>query len=159
MYRLIKCSILLVASLLATKAAHSQADTIHARSVGQHGFMDSDWYICSSWDVYKKYANLIEDDAVAAFALADRDCTKVRDQTEVIVEDTSYLSLGSHGAICVRPIGSPDCGWTLSGAVMLARCKPFYKLKDPSMQANMMCVPREYADNPQRPWSYGYSGE
>ena len=155
MSKFLGCAVLIAASFLASRSAHATNNPF-ATSVGQHGYMDSDWYICSSWDVYKRYQELMKDDFVAALVLADRDCTKVRDQTEVVVEDTSYFS---RGAICVRPIGQPDCGWVLPGAVLLARCKPFYKLKDASMQANMMCVPREHADNPQRPWSFGYSGE
>jgi hypothetical protein len=151
-----KCAVFIAVSVLTTEAAHS-ANNPFASSVGQHGFMDSDWYICSSWDVYKRYQELMKDDGVAALVLADRDCTKVRDQTEVVVEDTN--SWWGPYAICVRPIGQPDCGWTLHGAVMLARCKPFYKVKDPNMRANMMCVPREHPDNPQRPWDYGYAGD
>jgi hypothetical protein len=160
MSRFVTCAVLIAASFLATGPAHS-ANNVFAGSIGQHGFMGSDWYICSSWDVYKRYDKLMKDDAVAALALADRDCTKVRDQTEVVVEDTSNFNLWSpnHGAICVRPIGSPDCGWVLPGAVMLADCKPFYKLKDPDMRAKMMCVAREHPDNPQRPWSFGYAGD
>jgi hypothetical protein len=158
MSKFLKCAVLIAASVMAARSAHS-ANNVFASSIGQHGFMDSDWYICPSWDVYKRYQSLMKDDSVAALVLADRDCTRVRDQTEVVVEDTSYLNLLSRAAICVRPIGSPDCGWTLPGAVMLANCKPFYKLKDPNMQANMMCVAREHPDNPQRPWSFGYAGD
>jgi hypothetical protein len=118
--RFLQCAVLIAATLLVTKAAHSESDTIHARSVGQHGFMDSDWYICPSWDTYEKFEKLIKlpgEDAQSAFVLADRQCMKVRDQTEVVVEDTSYWSLLKRAAICVRPIGQPDCGWTLPGAV------------------------------------------
>ena len=85
------CVVLIAASLLITRAANSQPDTIHPRTIGQHGFMDEDWYICPSWDVYKKFQNLLKlqpvEDAQAGFVLADRDCIKVRDQTEVVVED------------------------------------------------------------------------
>lgn len=158
MSRFLRGVVLIAASVVSATTAYS-ADNVFAGSVGQHGFMDSDWYICSSWNAYKKWDKLMKDDVAAANVLADRDCTRVRDQTEVVVEDTSYLSLGSHGAICVRPMGQPDCGWTLPGAVTLARCKPFYKLKDPIKRANMVCVPREHPDNPQRPWTFGYSGE
>jgi hypothetical protein len=152
-----KCAALIAATLLLTQTAHSEGDTIHARSVGQHGFMDSDWYICSSWDTYEKFEKLLKlqpaEDAQAAFVLADRDCTKVRDQTEVVVEDTTFWDL--HGSICVRPIGQPDCGWVLPGAVTLARCTPTYN----GVGVGMTCVPRENQDNPQRLWSYGYSGK
>jgi hypothetical protein len=153
MSKFLRFAVLVAASFLANRSAHS-ANSPFANSTGQHGFMDSDWYICSSWDVYKRYQELMKDDSVAALVLADRDCTKVRDQTEVVVEDTSYLSLGSHGAICVRPIGQPDCGWTLPGAVTLALCKPAYVSQD----APLACVPRKAPDNPQRPWNFGYSG-
>ena len=155
MSKCMQCVVLIAAGVLVTGTAYS--GDVFARSKGQHGFMGQDWYICQSWDVYKRVQELMKDDGVAALKLEDRDCTKVRDQTEVVVEDTSpWWTLKF--AICVRPIGSPDCGWTLPGAVMLARCKAFYKLKDPDMQANMMCVPRDQPDNPQRPWSFDYSG-
>lgn len=148
-------------SLLLSRTAHSEPDLIHAGSVGQHGFMEFDWYICPSWDVYEKFEKLlsergnVEDTGQAAFVLADRDCIKVRDQTEVVVEATSRWTWGSHGAICVRPIGQPDCGWTLPGAVTTARCQPHYVSKDEPLT----CVPRKNPDNPQRPWSFGYSGK
>ena len=154
-----RLAVLVAFSVLMISAAHSEPDTIHVTTVGQHGFMQEDWYICPSWDVYQKFEKLSKlqpaEDAQAAFILADRDCIKVRDQTEVVVEDTSYWSLLTRAAICVRPIGQPDCGWTLPGAVTVARCTPTYNGKS----AEMTCVPREHPDNPQRPWSAGYSGK
>ena len=91
----------------------------------------------------------MKDDAVAGGVLAERDCKKVRDQTEVVLEETSWWP----DAICVRPIGQPDCGWTLPGSVTSALCKPTYS------GAEMTCVPRQHPDNPQRPWSFSYSGK
>ena len=146
----ILCASLIFASLLATGAAHSEADHIHARGVGQHGFMDFDWYVCPSWDVFKKFEALLKKDAQAAFVLADRDCKKVRDETEVVVEDTDW----THSTLCVRPIGQPDCGWVLPGFVTVALCKPFY-----NEDQSMTCVPRVGRNDPQRPWRAGYSGK
>ena len=117
------CVVLIAANLLVTKAANSQPDTMHPRTFGQHGFMLRDQYICLSWDVFQKFNKLLKNDTEAALVLADRDCQKVRDQTEVVVED-SNLRLFSWGtaAICVRPLGSPDCGWVLAGAATVERC-------------------------------------
>jgi hypothetical protein len=156
MSKFLQCAVLIAASFFVTWSACS-AEDVFAGSVGQHGFMASDWYICPSWDVFKKFEKLFkEPDAVegaqAALVLADRDCIKVRDQTEVIVEDTGYW--WGPFAICVRPVGTPDCGWVLPGAVTTARCKPYA-----SQNPNMSCVPRKEPDNPQRPWSFGYSGK
>jgi len=153
MSRFLKCAVLIAASLLVTTAAHSEADTIHARVVGQHGFMDSDWYVCPSWDVFKRFQTLLKEEGEAAFVLANRDCTKVRDQTEVIVEDTNFL--WGPSATCVRPIGLPDCGWLLVGYVTTALCQPTYVSSDQPLK----CVLRKDQDNPQRPWSAGYSGK
>ena len=142
-------------ALLCTGTAHA-ADSIFARNVGQHGFMARDWYICPSWDVYKKLEKLFKlqpvADAQAALVLADRDCIKVRDQTEVVIEDTNLL--WGPDAICVRPIGQPDCGWVLPGAVTTERCTPTV-----SAGPDMTCVPRRSPDNPQRPWSLNFSGK
>ena len=41
--RFLQCAVLIAATLLRTQTAHS-ADSVYASSVGQHGFMDSDWY-------------------------------------------------------------------------------------------------------------------
>jgi hypothetical protein len=152
MSKILECAVLMAASLLLTTAAHSEADHIHAGTVGQHGFMDADWYLCSSWDIYRKYDRLMKDDAAAAVILADRDCTKVRDQTEVVVEDTN--TFWRPYGVCVRPIGQPDCGWVLPGFVTTALCKPVYVSRDKSMT----CAARKTSDDPQRPWSAGYSG-
>jgi hypothetical protein len=148
-------TVFICVALLCSGTAHA-ADNIFARTVGQHGFMANDWYICPSWDVYKKFRNLLKlpgEDAQAGFVLADRDCIKVRDQTEVVVEDTNFL--WGPAAICVRPIGQPDCGWVLPGAVTTERCIPTYV----SAGVDMTRVPRKSADNPQRPWSFGFSGK
>ena len=151
MFRFATC-VLTIAGLSGVGPAHSEPDTIHARSIGQHGYIDSDWYICRSWDVYKKFNTLINDDTKAAFVLADRDCEKVRDQTEVVVEDTNWF-FGD--AICVRPVGLPDCGWVLPGAVTTARCTP----TSISSDQTMTCVPRKNRDDPQRPWRFGFEGK
>jgi len=153
MFRKVKCALLIAVSLLVTKVAHSEADTIHARVVGQHGFMDTDWYVCPSWDVFQKFNKLLKDDAEAAFVLGDRDCIKVREETEVVVEDTNYF--WGPAATCVRPIGSPDCGWVLVGYVTTALCQPVYV----SIGQGLRCVARKEQDNPQRLWSAGYSGK
>ncbi len=151
MSKILQCATLIFASLLASGAAHSEADHIHAQSIGQHGFMDADWYVCPSWDAYQRFKTLLKEDAIAAFALADRDCKKVRDAAEVVVEDTDW----THSTLCVRPIGQPDCGWVLPGFVMVALCKEFYN----GVGAPMTCVPRKERNNPRRPWSAGYSGK
>jgi hypothetical protein len=155
--RVYVCVVLTASSLLITSAANSQPNTISPRTVGQHGFMDEDWYICPSWDVFKRVQQLLKlqpvEDAQAGVVLAYRDCIKVRDQTEVVIEDTNFL--WGPAAICVRPIGQPDCGWVLPGAVTTERCTPTYVSAD----QGMTCVPRKSADNPQRPWSFGYSGK
>lgn len=151
MSKILQCTVLIVASLLVTGAAHSEADHIHARDVGQHGFMDADWYVCPSWDAYQRFKTLLKEDAKAAFVLADRDCIKVRDAAEVVVEDTDW----THSTLCVRPIGQPDCGWVLPGFVMVALCKEFYN----GVGVPTTCLPRKEPNNPQRPWSAGYSGK
>lgn len=151
MSKILHRAALIFASLLVTGAAHSEADHIHAQTIGQHGFMDADWYVCPSWDAYQRFRTLEKEDGKAAFALADRDCQKVRDETEVVVEDTNW----AHTVLCVRPIGQPDCGWVLGGFVMSARC---HESLDPR-GGRMTCVPRVDRDNPQRPWSAGYSGK
>lgn len=145
--------VLAVLWAIGAGAAYSEADHIHAQTIGQHGFMDADWYVCPSWDVFKRFQTLMKEDAKAAFALADRDCQKVRDAAEVIVEDTN--NLWGPSATCVRPIGQPDCGWVLPGFVMVALCKEFYN----GVGAPITCVPRVDRDNPQRPWSLGHSGK
>lgn len=145
-------ALFLAVCLLVVRPAHSQPDTVHAHTVGQHGFMDSDWYICSSWDVFKRFNQLLkEGDAEAAFVLGDRDCNKVRGETEVVVEDTNVL--WGPSAVCVRPFGSLNCGWVIPGYVMTTRCRTIY---DPT--GHMTCVPRKAQDNAQRPWRAGYSG-
>jgi hypothetical protein len=151
--RTANCAALIVVSVLMTDAAHSKPDTIHAHVIGEHGFMQSDWYLCPAWEVFKKFKKLLSEDTGAAFVLGDRDCKQVRDQTEVVVENTNDWF--GPWAICVRPIGSPDCGWVPYGFITKALCKPLYISKNQDMQ----CVPRTEPDNPQRRWSAGYSGK
>lgn len=145
-------ALMFAAGLLFTPTARSQPDHIHAQTIGQHGYMDADWYICPSWDAFKKFNNLLKVDGEAAFVVGDRDCERVRDETEVVVEDTSVL--WSPSAICVRPVGSPDCGWIIPGFVTTALCTPTYI----SREQTMTCVARTDRDNPRRPWKAGYSG-
>jgi hypothetical protein len=153
MSKIVGCALFLAVSLLVARPAQSQPDTIHAGTVGQHGFMDSDWYICSSWEAFKRFYQLMkEGDAEAAFLLGDRDCSKVRDGTEVVVEDTNVL--WGPSAVCVRPFGSLNCGWVIPGFVMAALCHAYY-----GPNHSMTCVPRTAQDNAQRPWRAGYSGK
>ena len=77
MSRLVGCGVL-IAAIMVVSAGHAQPDTVHAVTIGQHGFMDADWYICPSWDVFQKFNKLKKDDSKAAFVLADRDCQRVR---------------------------------------------------------------------------------
>ena len=142
--------VLAVLWAIGAGAAHSEADHIHAQTIGQHGFMDGDWYVCPSWDVFKRFRTLMNEDARAAFVLADRDCNRVLDETEVVVEDTDW----THSTLCVRPVGQPDCGWVRAAFVMSALCKEFYN----GVGAPITCVPRVHR-NPERPFIAGYSGK
>jgi hypothetical protein len=113
-------AVLVATSLLGSGTIRAE-DYPFAGKVGQHGWIDAlsgDWWICRSHDVFQKFKLLMKEDSDAAFKLAQRDCARVRDQTEVIVEDTKFFD----NSLCVRPVGEPDCGWVIPGYVTRAPC-------------------------------------
>lgn len=125
MFRVRGAIVLIAVSLLGSWAAHGANVDPFAYKVGQHGFIDGDWWICRSYELFQKFKHLLSEDNEAAMKLVQRECTGVRDQTEVVIEDTNAFRLNPWArprALCVRPVGEPDCGWLLSGFVTSEPC-------------------------------------
>jgi hypothetical protein len=85
--------------------------------VGQRGRIDDGWHraegkyggwwACRSYDDFQKFERLRKEDIEAAFKVAERSCVKLRDGTEIVVEDATFF----HFALCVRPRSEADCLW------------------------------------------------
>jgi hypothetical protein len=112
---MITVALLLTTSMIAV--AHCADDAEKRPLVGEWavavGIMTST--ACHSLDDLKRFYVLLRSgDTLAALTFAgSKNCTIVKVDTEVMVEDYSVLS----GALCVRPRGEPDCLWMLDVAV------------------------------------------
>jgi hypothetical protein len=78
-------------------------DSLHNHSDG------GGWWACRSYNDLTRFEQLRrdQDDPEAAFEFAARNCAKLRDGTEVVVEETTFF----HQWLRVRPRTQLDCFW------------------------------------------------